>query len=202
MYRYIAMEPKRTEYYPKNRAAWRKWLEKNHVIKQNVWLVICKKDSGKPFVSYNDAVEEALCFGWIDSTANKRDEESYYLLVAKRKPKSPWSGLNKKRVEKLLKENKMTEAGLQKIAAAKKDGSWKLLDKIEALEMPSSLKKGFAKNKAGLKNFMLFPPSVKKQLYHWVESAKTDSTKQKRIEETVSLAEKNIRANQWKPKSK
>jgi len=195
------MENKRTEYYPKNRAAWRKWLEKNHATTQNVWLVICKKDCDKPFVSYNDAVEEALCFGWIDSTANKRDDESYYLLVAQRKPKSAWSGLNKKRIKKLLKENKMTEAGLKKITAAKKDGSWELLDKIEALKMPLPLKKAFAKNKNGRKNFTLFPPSVKKQLYHWVESAKTDLTKQKRINETVSLAAKNIRANQWKPKS-
>jgi len=191
----------RKEYYPKNRAAWRKWLEKNHASAQNIWLVISKKASDKPFVSYNDAVEEALCFGWIDSTANKRDNESYYLLVAQRKPKSPWSGLNKKRIEKLLKENKITEAGLKKITAAKKDGSWKLLDKIEALEMPLPLKKAFAKDKKGLKNFTLFPPSVKKQLYHWVESAKTDLTKQKRIDETVSLAAENIRANQWKPKS-
>ncbi len=94
----------------------------------------------------------------------------------------------------------MTPAGLQKIEAAKKDGSWSALDKIEALEMPAALKRAFAKNKKALSVFDQFPPSTKKQLFYWVESAKTGSTKEKRVTETVTLAEKNIRANQWKPK--
>jgi uncharacterized protein YdeI (YjbR/CyaY-like superfamily) len=194
------MEDKRTEYYPKNKKAWRTWLQKNHTDKQHVWLIIYKKDSGNPSVTYDEVVEEALCFGWIDSKPNKRDDESYFLFIAARKPKSPWSAVNKKRIEKLLQQNKIEAAGLKKIEDAKKDGSWILLDKIEALEMPAALKKAFAKNKIGLSNFEKFPASVKKQIYQWVDSAKTEQTIQKRVTETVTLAKKNIRANQWKPK--
>lgn len=159
-----------------------------------------KKASGKPTFTYNEVVEEALCFGWIDSKPNKRDEESYFLFIAPRKPKSVWSAHNKKRVDTLLKENLITTAGLQKIEAAKKDGSWTVLDKIEALQMPAVLKKAFIKNKNALAYFDQFPASVKKQLFHWVESAKTEETRLKRVAETVTLAAKNIRANQWKPK--
>lgn len=151
-----------------------------------------RKNAGKPTVTYDEVVEEALCFGWIDSKPNKRDDESYFLFVSTRKPKSPWSAVNKKRIENLLQQNK--------IEAAKKDGSWILLDKIEALEMPAALKKAFAKSKTGLQNFEQFPPGVKKQIYQWIISAKTEQTLHKRVAETVTLAEKNIRVNQWKAK--
>ncbi len=195
------MEKKINEYYPKNRNEWRKWLQKNHSSEQNVWLIMYKKETGILSVSYEEVVEEALCFGWIDSKSNKRDDESRFLYIATRKPRSPWSALNKSRIDRLIKENKMTAAGLDKIKIAKKDGSWKMLDKIEALEMPAVLVKAFAKNKKGLANFEKFPPSVKKQLFFWVDSAKTTLTKEKRIVEIITSAEKNIRANQWKPKS-
>ena len=194
------MENKRTEYYAKSKSDWRKWLQKNHTAAQNVWLILYKKNSGKPSLTYSDVVEEALCFGWIDSKPNKRDDESYFLFIAQRKPKSVWSALNKKRIKKLLKEKLMTPAGLQKIEAAKKDGSWTALDKVDALEMPPALQKAFAKNKTAFKNFEAFPLSVKKAIYQWMQSAKTETTLHKRITETVTLAAKNIRANQWKPK--
>lgn len=195
------MGKKRIEYYPKNRKAWRNWLQKNHESGQHVWLILYKKDSGKPSLKYEEVVEEALCFGWIDSKPNKRDEESYFLFIAPRKPKSVWSTLNKKRVEKLLKENLVVAAGIRKIETAKKNGSWFTLDNSEALKMPATLKKAFAKNKKALGNFEKFPPGVKKQICQWVEGAKTQPTQQKRVAETVMLAKKNIRANQWKPKS-
>jgi len=194
------MENKRIEYYPKNRKAWRNWLQKNHAVTQHVWLIIYRKGSGKASVTYDEVVEEALCFGWIDSKPNKRDDESYFRFITPRKPNSVWSALNKKRIEKLLKENLMTAAGLQKIETAKNNGSWTALDKMEALEMPAALKKVFAKNKTALKNFEQFPPSTKKQLYHWVGSDKTTITRHKRTTEIVTLAEKNIRANQWRAK--
>jgi len=167
---------------------------------RNVWLIMYKKHTGKPSLLYEEVVEEALCFGWIDSVSNKRDEESRFLYVSVRKPKSVWSALNKKRIESLLNEKKIMPAGLQKIDAAKKDGSWSALDKVEALEMPAELKRAFAKNKKASAHFDQFPKSVKKQLFHWVESAKTKPTRDKRITEIVTLAEKNIRANQWKPR--
>ncbi len=192
-------EPKRTEYYPKNRKEWRSWLQRNHIASRGVWVIFYKKNSGRPTISYDEAVEEALCFGWIDSKPNKRDEESYFRFISPRKPKSAWSSLNKKRIERLVKNKKMTKAGRQKIELAKKNGAWSSLDKVEALEMPVDLKRGFSKNKTGLKNFELFPPSTKKQIYYWIESARTSVTRQKRITETITLAEQNIRANQWKP---
>jgi uncharacterized protein YdeI (YjbR/CyaY-like superfamily) len=191
----------RTEYYPTSRKQWRNWLQKNYAKQNHVWLVLYKKESAKPTITYAEVVDEALCFGWIDSKPNKRDEESYFLFIAPRKPKSVWSALNKTRIEKLLKENLIMPAGLQKIEAAKKDGSWKALDKVDAMEMPPLLKKAFAKNKTALKNFEAFPPSVKKAIYQWMQSAKTETTLQKRVIETVTLAAKNIRANQWQPKT-
>jgi uncharacterized protein YdeI (YjbR/CyaY-like superfamily) len=195
------MDNKRNEYYPANRKQWRQWLQKNYATAPHVWLILYKKNSVTPTITYAEVVEEALCFGWIDSKPNKRDEESYLLFVAPRKPKSVWSALNKKRIEKLLLENKITKAGIEKIEVAKKDGSWAILDKIEAYEMPEQLAKAFAKNKPALKNFNLFPPGVRKPIYQWIISAKTAGTLTKRITETITLAAKNIRANQWKPKS-
>ena len=189
----------RQEFYAKDRRTWRKWLEKNHLKEKNIWLIVCKKESGTPSVYYNDAVEEALCFGWIDSTANKRDDKSFMLFFAARKPKSGWSKVNKERIEKLNKLNLMTSAGREKIEAAKKDGSWTVLDAIEELTMPAALKKELRKNKIALKYFEAFPPSVKKSIYHWIQSAKQEQTSRKRIEETITLAAKNIRAHQWKP---
>jgi uncharacterized protein YdeI (YjbR/CyaY-like superfamily) len=194
------MDNKRNEYYPASRKQWRQWLQKNYATAPHVWLILYKKNSVTPTITYAEVVEEALCFGWIDSKPNKRDEESYLLFIAPRKPKSVWSALNKKRIEKLLQENKITKAGIEKIEAAKKDGSWTILDKIEACEMPEELAKAFAKNKLALKNFEQFPPGVKKQIYQWIISAKTAGTLIKRITETVTLAAKKIRANQWKPK--
>lgn len=195
------MESIRNEYYPASRKQWRSWLQKNYSKANHVWLILYKKESNKPTITYAEVVEEALCFGWIDSKPNKRDDESYFLFIAPRKPKSVWSALNKIRIEKLLQENKITTAGLQKIEAAKKDGSWFALDKVDALEMPPALKKAFTKNKTALKNFEAFPASVKKAIYQWMQTAKTEVTLNKRIEETVTLAAKNIRANQWKPKT-
>lgn len=194
------MEKKRLEYYPENRKEWRNWLQKNHAVAPHIWVIIYKKEAGKPSVTYAEVVEEALCFGWIDSKPNKRDAESYVLFIAPRKPKSVWSALNKTRVESLLKQDLLMPAGLQKIEAAKKDGSWNALDKVDAMEMPAALKKAFAKNKPALKNFNAFPPSTKKAIYQWMASAKTETTLLKRAAETVTLAAKNIRANQWKPK--
>lgn len=195
------MDKKRLEYYPKSRKEWRSWLQKNHAGAPHIWVVIYKKETGKPSVTYAEVVEEALCFGWIDSKPNKRNAESYVVFIAPRKPKSVWSALNKIRIEKLQKENLLMPAGLQKIEAAKKDGSWNALEKVDAMEMPAALKKEFSKNKAALKNFEAFPPSAKKAIYQWMAGAKTETTLLKRVTETVTQAAKNIRANQWKPKS-
>jgi uncharacterized protein YdeI (YjbR/CyaY-like superfamily) len=184
-------------FYAKNRKAWRAWLQKNGDKEMKVWLVIYKKGTGKPSVYYDEAVEEALCFGWIDSIASKRDEESYYQFFARRNPKSKWSGLNKNRVERLLKEGLMTPAGLALVEEAKRNGAWEALDEVEALVVPKELELALNGNSEASKYFSAFPPSARRGILDWISSAKRDETRAKRIAETVQLAGKNIRANQY-----
>ncbi|RTL57249.1 MAG: hypothetical protein EKK37_14455 [Sphingobacteriales bacterium] len=184
----------------KNRAGLRKWLEKNHTSKESIWLVLYKKNTTKGTLSYNEAVEEGLCFGWIDSKPNKLDEETYKILFSPRKPKSVWSKINKTKIDKLISEGRMHPAGLAVIEAAKKNGSWNAIDDIEAFKIPVELEKALNKNKTAKKNFEAFPPGVRKQIMQWISTARQQETKDKRVKETVELAAKNIRANQYRPK--
>lgn len=194
-------EDNRKDFYPAKRKEWRNWLQKNYGSETGVWLVFYKKGSNMPTISYDDAVEEALCFGWIDSTPNKIDDQKYKQLFSPRKKKSVWSKINKVRIEKLIKEKLMHQSGMAKIEEAKKDGSWTILDNVEELIMPFELAKAFSKNKKALKFFEAFPKSVKKGIYYWIESAKTPETLKKRIAETVTLAAENKRANQYVKKT-
>ncbi|MDX1937645.1 MAG: YdeI/OmpD-associated family protein [Flavihumibacter sp.] len=188
------------EFYAKDRKAWRRWLLKNHAVKENCWLIIYKKESSTPSVYYDEAVEEALCFGWIDSKPNKRDAESFLLFFSKRKPKSVWSALNKQRIAKLEAAGLLMPAGIAMVELAKKTGTWTALDAVDALEYPADIMKAFQKNKTAAANFEAFPKSTKQGILQWILSAKKEETRNQRIAETVSLAAKNIRANQWKPK--
>ncbi|HEY0676654.1 MAG TPA: YdeI/OmpD-associated family protein [Chitinophagaceae bacterium] len=191
---------KTNSFYAKDRKAWRKWLEKNHSKAEYVWLNIYHKGADTPSVYYEEAVEEALCFGWIDSKPNKKGDDNFYLFFTKRKPKSKWSRINKNRIEKLQAEGKMAPAGLEMVELAKKSGTWTALEKIDRMEIPEDLQKAFAANKTAKKYFDLFPPSTRKQLLEWVENAKRPETRNNRIREIVTLAAKNIRANQYTPK--
>jgi len=187
-------------FYAKNRKTWRSWLEKNNDKEKSVLLIIYRKDTAKKSVNYAEAVEEALCFGWIDSKANKRDEESFYQFFTRRNLKSNWSRVNKERVAKLIDDRLMTSRGLETIELAKRNGTWTALDKIENLELPIDLKKALKQNAEAAKYFDAFPRSVKKGILEWIQNAKKEETREKRIKETVSLALKNIRANQYTPK--
>jgi len=186
-------------FYAKDRLAWRRWLSEHHRRAEAVWLVYYKKESGTPSITYAEAVEEALCFGWVDSRPNKIDPERYKQLFSPRKPKSPWSTINKKRVERLIADKRMTAAGLAKVEAAKKDGSWSSYDDVDALAMPGDLAAALASNAAAKKHFAGFPPSSRKIILWWIASAKRPETRSKRIAETVRLAAKNLRANHWRP---
>ncbi len=186
------------DFYAKDRATWRSWLQKNHTTAKGVWLVYFKKGSGKPRVSYGDAVEEALCFGWVDSRPQAIDEKSYKQLFSPRKKKSEWSKLNKKRVEKLILDGRMHPAGLAKIEQAKQDGSWNYLDAVEDLVMPSDFEKALLKNKKAKQNFEAFSPSSKKIILGWIHRAKQPATRLNRISETVKLAAQNIKANHYR----
>lgn len=181
------------------RAEWRAWLAANQQRTEGVWLVTFKKASGRPHLSYAEAVEEALCFGWIDSKPGKVDGERSKLWMSPRKLKSAWSRVNKERVARLLDSGLMTDAGLRKIEAAKLDGSWSALDAVEALEIPADLTAALAQQN-GTANFEAFPPSAKRAILDWIRQAKTASTREKRIDETARLAAINERANQWKPR--
>lgn len=183
---------------PESRAEWRQWLQNNHTRETGVWLIRYKKATGKPYVDYDESVEEALCFGWIDSLPRKLDEERTMLYFAPRKAGSNWSGLNKQRVEKLIKEGLMTPAGLEKIDAAKQDGSWDALDEVEALVVPPDLDEAFDRYPNSRENFEAFPRSVKRGILEWILNAKREETRQKRVDETARLAADNIRANQWR----
>lgn len=181
-----------------SRNEWRAWLEKNHERQNGIWLVTFKKHCGDKYVSYNDVVEEALCFGWIDSLPRKLDEERTMLWMSPRKPGSAWSKLNKERVEKMTGARLMHLAGEETVEAAKQDGSWQALDPIEALEIPPDLEAAFASYPSAQQNFEGFPRSVKRGILEWISNTKNPQTRAKRIEETARLAEKNIRANQWR----
>jgi len=184
-----------TTFYAKSRKEWRKWLEKNHTKQSSVWLIIYKKQSSVSSVYYREAVDEALCFGWIDSKAIKRDTESYSQFFARRNPKSNWSAVNKKKVKELIKDKLMMEAGLKAVATAKLNGKWNALDEIDKKIIPDDLRKALDKNKTARQFFKGFSPSSAKGILEWISNAKRPETRQKRIDETVRLAAMNIKAN-------
>lgn len=178
-------------FHPKTRKQWRQWLGKNHAKSPGIWLIYNKKSTGKAKLIYNDAVEEALCFGWIDSTLRPLDDERFMQRFTPRKPKSGWSGLNKKRIEKMIAERLMTKAGLEKIEAAKKDGSWESMDHINAIQLPKDFEKALTKNKKAKINFEKFPPFAKKQFLYRINSAKKETTRKERITLCVKMAAAN-----------
>jgi len=183
------------DFHPLNRREWRDWLAENHAKLSGIWFVYYKKLSGKPRVTYDEAVEEALCFGWIDSLPRKIDENRSKLLFTPRKPKSVWSKLNKERVGRLIENGLMTEIGLAKIEAAKDDGSWNALNASDNLEVGEDLQKAFDANNAAEKNFAAFTDGVKKAILQWLNSAKRAETRAARIEKLVRMAAKNKRVN-------
>lgn len=179
--------------------AWREWLEANHAVETSIWLVIYKKESAVPSVYYPEAVDEALCFGWIDSKPNKRDEKSYYQFFSKRNPKSNWSRVNKEKIERLMQAGKMAPAGLEMVRKAKETGTWTALEAVENLEVPEDLQEAFDQNPNSEKHWNDFPKSVKRGILEWILTAKRTETRAKRIQETASKAALNIRANQYRP---
>jgi uncharacterized protein YdeI (YjbR/CyaY-like superfamily) len=187
-------------FYAPSQLDWRNWLAENHLTKDAVWLIIYKKNTGTPSVYYPEAVDEAICFGWIDSLPNKRDENSFYQFFSKRKLKSNWSKVNKLKVEKLLKQNKIMPQGLKMIEYAKQNGTWDALNQVDELQIPKEMEELFAQNKVAKDNFTNFPPSTKRGILEWILNAKQKDTKIKRMTQTVELAAKNIRANQYQPK--
>lgn len=182
-------------FHPKTRKAWRTWLEEHHDKLPGVWFVYYKKESGKRRVAYDEAVEEALCFGWIDSLPKTIDEQRSALKFSPRRPKSVWSELNIKRVQELIDKKLMTSAGLEKIERAKADGSWEKLSasnhQAKTGQNPADLQRALKKNKVALEHFSAFSPSCKKQFLSWIDSAKKPETRNARIAQTVAMSAAN-----------
>lgn len=184
--------------HPTNRTEWRDWLRENHARDAGVWMIRYKTSTGKPTLTYDDAVEEAICFGWIDSVPRKLDGQRTMLYFAPRKPGSGWSRLNKERVRRMMEIGAMTQVGQAKIDAAKADGSWTLLDDVENLIVPDDLAAAFAQHPGAAMHWEAFPRSVKRGILEWIQSAKRADTRRRRIDETAEKAARNERANQWR----
>jgi uncharacterized protein YdeI (YjbR/CyaY-like superfamily) len=176
-----------------DRAAWRAWLEANHATARGIWLVTWRPRSGRVGLGYEAAVEEALCFGWVDSTAGTVDEKRGKLYFAPRKSWSPWAASNKVRVERLIRDGTMAPAGLAVIDRAKADGSWTVFDSVERLEVPDDLEQALGADPAAAANFAAFPPSVRKQFLASVALARRPATRATRIHKVVDSAGRNER---------
>ena len=180
-------------YCPINKEDWRNWLRKNHLIEDSIWVIFHKKSSPNPNLSWSEAVDEALCYGWIDSTKKSIDSEKYIQYFCKRKPKSNWSKVNKEKVKILIEQGLMEAAGSKSIEIAKENGSWIFLDEVEALVIPEDLKEEFVNYTGSMEYYDGLSNSAKKILLYWVVSAKRTETRQKRVLEIAVNASKNLK---------
>lgn len=186
---------------PKSRQEWREWLKENHDIKQSVWLIYFKKESKQPSIIYSDAVDEALCFGWIDSKVMSMDSNRYMQFFCRRKPKSVWSKINKEKVERLTREGLMTKGGFESIEVAKQNGSWTTLDEAEALIIPDDLEAAFRDLPEAREYYLSLSRSDKRNILQWLVLAKRPETRQNRIGEIVSLAAQRLKPKQFRGKN-
>ena len=181
-------------YHPQDLAAWRAWLEAHHDAARGVWVASWRRASGRDPVSYEDLVEEAICFGWIDSTANILDADRGLQLMTPRKPKSGWTRLNRRRVEAMEAQGRMTAAGRRAVDVAKANGWWTIYDAVEDLVEPQDLAAALAASPPARTAWNGFPPSARKQMLWWVISAGRPETRAKRIAQIVAQAELGRRA--------
>jgi uncharacterized protein YdeI (YjbR/CyaY-like superfamily) len=185
-------------FYPSSRQAWRQWLQQNHQSKAFVWLLQYKKKTGMPTLSWSEAVDEALCFGWIDSTRKTVDEERFIQFFCRRKPASVWSKINKAKVERLIAEGRMTAAGYQSIETARQNGSWTILDEVEELTIPAELEAAFQARPGAKDYFLSLSRSARKAMLQWLVVAKRPGTRQKRIAEIATLAAQKLKPVQFR----
>lgn len=180
--------------YFKNDKEWRKWLHENHAVSNGVYLIFYKVASATESMRWEEAVKVAICYGWIDSTVKKLDEERRQQLFTPRKEKSVWSKVNKTYIKNLLTENLMHESGLKKIEIAKQNGSWESLDAVENLEIPDDLQNAFNNHNLAYTNYNNFSKSYKKSYLYWLNQAKRETTRQDRILKIIELCKKNIKS--------
>lgn len=177
-----------------SRDEWRTWLETNHTAKTGIWVVIIKKNSQVDGLRYEDAVEEAVCYGWIDSKMKSVDGDRFIQRFTPRKPTSFWSDSNKERVKRLKAEGKMTEAGLKAVKIAKQNGMWDYSRRISSeVTIPVDLEKALFKNKKARKNFNNYPPSTQKIYINYILESKKPDTRERRISKIIERSLKNKR---------
>jgi uncharacterized protein YdeI (YjbR/CyaY-like superfamily) len=184
--------PELKKIQPTSRAAWREWLDQHHASSQGIWLVYAKKHTGLPTLSYEDAVLEALCFGWIDSLMKSIDDRFHMQWFTPRKPKSAWSENNKARLAKLTKAGLMAPAGLAAVAEAKKSGSWSAYADVDKLTVPPELKRAFAANPDAKKNWPTYTPSAQRSFLHMVNNAKRPETREKYVQRVTDLVARKV----------
>ena len=184
----MASNKETQELYAKDREAWRAWLEENHATAERVELVYYKAHSGKPSVTYDEAVEEAICFGWIDSRVHSMDDERFKQLYTPRRPGSIWARSNKDRVKRMIEAGLMTEAGRRVVDRAKADGSWTAVDDAENLIEPPELTGELDADPRARAGYEAYPDSLKKSIIYWITSAKREETRRKRVAQTVNAA--------------
>lgn len=176
---------------------WRAWLEEHHVQEREAWLLIPKSQSHEQGITLREAIEEALCFGWVDSLMQPIDAGTYALRFTPRKPKSIWSKVNRDRVEQLISQGKMTEAGLAKVREAQASGEWDMaLRREDTSVLPDELAGALAARPDIQAKFEALPRSQKKVFLNWINAAKTDPTRQRRIREMLEMLEQGRRLGQ------
>lgn len=189
-------QPPPNSIQPDTLAAWRAWLQSNHTRPDGIWLITYRRATGKATFTYEQAVEEALCFGWIDGHTKTLDEERGMQWYAPRRAGSVWARSNKERVARLIADGRMTPAGQARIDAAQADGTWALWDHVDSLAVPDDLAAALATYPAARAHFDAFPRSARHAILGWIATAKRPETRAKRIAETARLAQDNVRANQ------
>lgn len=180
-----------SQLYVTTRDEWRTWLAAHHETEREVWLIYCRKHSGKPRIPYDDAVEEALCFGWIDSIVQRIDDERFAQKFTPRKNTKRWSPSNLERVRRLIRNGLMTDAGLEKIDPSVTRQPPPARADEDENEVPEFVERAFRANARAWKNFNGLAPSYRRQYVGWIASAKREQTRVKRLSEAIELLERN-----------
>lgn len=187
-----------TTFYAESRHAWRQWLELYHDKQASVWLIYHKKQSDKPTLTWTEAVDEALCFGWVDSRKKPIDKERYMQFFSPRKPNGTWSKINKEKVQQLIQEQRMTAAGLACIEKARKNGSWTILDEVEALIVPEDLEAALGAHAGAKEFFSGLSKSVRKSMLQWLVLARRPETRQMRVASIATHAGQKLKPEQFR----
>jgi uncharacterized protein YdeI (YjbR/CyaY-like superfamily) len=185
-------------FYPSNKQEWRAWLEVNHYTKLSIWVIFYKKSSNIPTITWSESVDEALCYGWIDSVKKSIDSEKSIQFFSRRKPNSTWSKINKEKVKSLIEIGKMTEAGLKCIEIAKQNGTWTILDEVEELIIPKDLESAFDNLPGSMEFFQSLTKTSRKVMLQWIVMAKQNETRQKRILEIATSSYEKLKPKQFR----